>query len=71
MLSESDFSFAPCTTFATNAFSIRDNYCRLQKNVVTLHLEIRRTTASPPALPRREGADSRKKDRHWSAVIPL
>ena len=56
MLSESYFSFAPFTTFATNAFNIRDNYCRLQKNVVTLHLEIRRTTASPPALPRREGS---------------
>ena len=37
MLSESYFSFAPFTTFATNAFNIRDNYCRLQKNVVTLH----------------------------------
>ena len=36
MLSESYFSFAPFTTFATNAFNIRDNYCRLQKNVVTL-----------------------------------
>ena len=40
MLSESFFSFAPCTTFATNAFNTRDNYCKLQKNVVTLHLEI-------------------------------
>ena len=39
--------------------------------VVTLQSENRRTTASPPALSRREGADSRKKDRHWSAVIPL
>ena len=39
MLSESYFSFAPFTTFATNAFNIRDNYCRLQKNVVILHCE--------------------------------
>ena len=46
MLSESYFSFAPCTTFTTNAFSIRDNYCRLQKNVVTLHSE--KTYPDPP-----------------------
>ena len=39
MLSESYFSFAPFTTFATNAFNIRDNYCRPQKNVVPLHRE--------------------------------
>lgn len=39
MLSESYFSFAPFTTFATNAFNIRDNYCRLQKNVVTLQCD--------------------------------
>ena len=53
MLSESYFSFAPCTTFATNAFSIRDNYCRLQKNVVTLHSETNATQAlaTPPQTP--------------------
>ena len=39
MLSESYFSFAPFTTFATNAFNIRDNYCRPQKNVVTLQCD--------------------------------
>ena len=39
--------------------------------VVTLQSENKRTTASPPSLPRREGAGRRKQDRHWSAVIPL
>ena len=49
MLSESYFSFAPCTTFVTNAFSIRDNYCRLQKNVVTLQTEIKKDPLNLPA----------------------
>ena len=70
MLSESYFSFAPCTTFATNAFNIRDNYCRLQKNVVPLHSEIRRDTASPPALSRREGAGELKAHKENLSIKP-